>query len=314
MNALPFDSVLLIAFGGPTRPEEIRPFLENITRGRQIPPERLEDVAHHYELIGGRSPLNELTFRQADGLREALRADGRELPVYVGMRNWNPYLHETLEVMAKEGRRRAVGVILSAQQSEASWDRYKGDVAAARLRVGESAPEVDYADEWHAHPGFIGAVAAQVEDALARVPAERRGEAQVVFTAHSIPTLSADESPYVAQIEEGARLVADKVGHRRWSVAYQSRSGNPRDPWLEPDICDVLRNLADKGTRDVVVEPIGFICDHAEVLYDLDIEANQVAGELGINFVRAPSVNDHPAFIRMLADVVRAHVRKHTRA
>lgn len=312
MNMLPFDSVLLIAFGGPTRPEEIRPFLENVTRGRRIPPDRLDDVAHHYELIGGRSPLNELTYRQADGLREALRAAGPALPVYVGMRNWNPYLHETLTVMAKEGRRRAVGVILSAQQSEASWERYKADVAAARDRVGDSAPEVDFADEWHAHPEFVQAVAANVEDALARIPAERRSDAALVFTAHSIPTPSADESPYVAQIEEGARLVADKVGHRRWSVAYQSRSGNPRDPWLEPDICDVLRDLADKGTRDVVAEPIGFVCDHAEVLYDLDIEAKQVADEFGINFVRAASVNDHPGFVRMLADVVRTYIAKHT--
>jgi ferrochelatase len=308
MHESPFDSVLLIAFGGPTRSEEIRPFLENVTRGRRIPPERLEDVAHHYELIGGRSPLNELTFRQAAGLAEILRREGPDLPVYVGMRNWHPYLHETLDVMANEGRRRAVGVILSAQQSEASWDRYMGDVAAAQERVGSRAPEVNFTGEWHAHPGFIAAVAANVEAALARVPADRRDQAMLVFTAHSIPTPAAEGSPYIEQIIEGSRLVAEKVGHRPWSVAYQSRSGTPRDPWLEPDICDVLRDLAGKGIRDVVVEPIGFVCDHAEVLYDLDIEARQAADDLGLNFVRAASVNDHPVFVRMLADVVGAHV------
>jgi ferrochelatase len=301
---LNFDAVLLIAFGGPTRPEEIRPFLDNVTRGRRIPPERLEDVAHHYELIGGRSPLNEITFRQAEGLRAALSAAGTPLPVHVGMRNWTPYLHETLQAMAENGCRRAIGVILSAQQSEAGWHRYIDDVAAARLRAGDGAPQVDFAGEWHAHPGFIEAVAANVEAAFARLPAERRDETPLVFTAHSIPAASANTSPYVEQVAEGARLVAEKLGHRRWSIAYQSRSGNPREPWLEPDIVAVVRELAAAGARDVVVEPIGFVCDHAEVLYDLDIEARRAAGDAGVNFVRAAAVNDHPAFIGMLADIV----------
>jgi ferrochelatase len=306
--ALEFDAVLLIAFGGPTRPEEIRPFLENVARGRRIPPERLEVVAHHYELIGGRSPLNEITFRQAGALEKALRAAGLPLPVYVGMRNWTPYLHETLQAMAADGCRRAIGIILSAQQSEASWERYMADVAAARERVGGNAPEIEFADEWHAHPGFIEAVADNVRAALSLLPAAHRDAAPLVFTAHSIPTAAANEVPYVAQVTAGARLVADKVGHRRWMIAYQSRSGGPRDPWLEPDICNVVRELAAAGARDVVVEPIGFVCDHAEVLYDLDIEARQVAEEVGMSFVRAAAVNDHPAFIRMLADVVAGYV------
>jgi ferrochelatase len=307
-----YDAVLLIAFGGPTAMPEVRPFLENVARGRPIPPERLELVVHHYELIGGRSPLNELTFRQARGLEAALRAQGAPLPVYVGMRNWAPYLHEALARMAADGVRRAVGVIMSPQQNDAGWGRYQRDVAAARQQVGATAPVIDYAGEWHAHPLFIEAMSDHLAAALARVPAPQRAAAPVVFTAHSIPAAMAAASPYVAQVSDGAQRIAEQVGVTRWSVAYQSRSGSPREPWLEPDICDVVRGLARDGDRDVVVVPLGFVCDHVEVLYDLDIEARHVAETVGINFVRVSAANDHPAFIRMLADVVRQRLTQPT--
>jgi ferrochelatase len=300
-----YDAALLIAFGGPTTMSEVWPFLENVVRGRPVPRERLELVVHHYELIGGRSPLNELTFRQARALEAELRAGGPALPVYVGMRNWTPYFHETLQRMAADGVRRAIGVIMAAQQTDASWGRYERDVAAAREQVGARAPQVDYVDEWHAHPLFIEAMSDNVTRALTHVPAERRATAAMVFSAHSVPAAMAAASPYVEQIAESSRLTAERVGQARWSIAYQSRSGSPREPWLEPDICGVIRQLAQDGVRDVVVAPIGFICDHVEVLYDLDIEARQVADEIGINFVRVATVNDHPTFIRMLADVVR---------
>jgi protoporphyrinogen/coproporphyrinogen III oxidase len=303
-----YDAVLLIAFGGPTAMHEVRTFLQNVVRGRPVPPERLEVVVHHYELIGGGSPLNDITIRQARGLEEQLRTEGPALPVYVGMRNWTPYLHETLARMAADGVRRAVGVIMSPQQNDAGWGRYQHDVADARARVGASAPTIAYADEWHAHPLFIAAMGDHVAAALARVPAARRAAAHVVFTAHSIPTPMAAVSPYVAQVTDGAQRIAARLGHANWSVAYQSRSGSPRDPWLEPDICAVVRALARDGVRDLVAVPIGFVCDHVEVLYDLDIEARQVADAVGINFVRAAAANDHPAFIRMLADVVRQRV------
>ncbi len=300
-----YDAVLMIAFGGPTAMDEVRPFLSNVTRGRPIPPERLEAVVHHYELIGGRSPLNELTLRQARALEAELRAHGPALPVYVGMRNWTPYLRETLQRMAVDGVRRAVGVIMSAQQNEAGWGRYQRDVTEAQAQVGAGAPQVDYADEWHAHPLFIAAMSANVQAAFAPLPAQCRAPAVLVFTAHSIPTTMAAKSPYVAQITEGARLVAQQVKRAHWSIAYQSRSGTPREPWLEPDICDVVRQLSAEEVRDLVVVPIGFVCDHVEVLYDLDIEARQVAAAAGINFVRAETVNDHPLFISMIGDVVR---------
>ena len=295
-----FDAVLLIAFGGPTRPDEIRPFLENVVRGRRIPPERLDDVAHHYELIGGRSPLNELTFRQAEKLRAAVA-----LPVYVGMRNWPPYLADTLAQMADDGVRRALGLILSPHATEASRERYMETVAEGCARLGARAPEITYTPTWHLHPLFVGAVTAGVEAALAGIPAERRQEATLVFTAHSVPTALAERSPYVAEITTSSRAVAERLGSQRWQVAYQSRSGSPRDPWLEPDVNDVLRTLAADGARDVVVVPVGFVCDHVEVLYDLDVEARATAVGLGLGFARASTVNDHPLFIQMLADVVR---------
>lgn len=304
----PHDAVLLIAFGGPTAPDEVRPFLENVVRGRPIPPERLEVVAHHYERIGGRSPLSDLTFRQAHALATLLQAEGPALPVYVGMRNWTPTLPKTLQRMWADGIRHAVGIIMAAQQNEAGWYRYQRDVSAARASLGAGAPDVDYADEWHAHPLFIAAVTDTTAAALAQVPAARRAAAHLVFTAHSIPTAMAAASPYVEQITEAARLVAAQLEQAHWSIAYQSRSGSPQQPWLEPDICDVIRRLAGEGVRDLVVMPIGFVCDHVEVLYDLDIEARQVAEQAGIALVRAATVNDHPAFIQMLADVVRRRI------
>lgn len=300
----PVDAVLLVAFGGPERPEEIRPFLQIVTAGRPIPPARLEDVARHYEVIGGRSPLNALTRRQAAALADALAARGRALPVWVGMRNWHPFLHETLAEMKDRGRRRAVAVILSSLQTEASWARYVDDVAAARDKVGPDAPEVVFAPAWADHPRFVDAMVDRTRAALAHIDSARRPAARLVFTAHSVPVAMAAGSPYAAQLEATARAVAERLGRAGWRIAYQSRSGSPRDPWLEPDVSDVIRALAREGARDLVVVPVGFVCDHVEVLYDLDVAARQVAEAAGVGFHRAPAANDHPDFIAMLADLV----------
>jgi len=299
------DAVLLIAFGGPTRPEEIRPFLANVTRGRAIPAERLEAVVRHYEAIGGRSPLNELTFRQAAKLADALAATGPALPVFVGMRNWEPYIAATLARMADAGVGRAIGVILSPHASEASRERYVAEVDAGRAALGNRAPEVRWVRAWHTHPLFVGAVADAVVAALVTLPAVRRADAALVFTAHSIPVAMAERSSYVAEIDASARAVAERLGRTRWEIAYQSRSGRPHEPWLEPDVNAALRALAAAGTRDVVVVPIGFVADHVEVLYDLDVEACATARTAGLGFARARAVNDHPLFIRMLAELVR---------
>jgi ferrochelatase len=301
-----YGAALLIAFGGPTSPDEIRPFIRRVLRGYPVPAERIEEVARHYEAIGGRSPLNERTFRQAHALQNALKERRIGLPVYVGMRHTRPFFKETLDRMRTDGVKKALGVILSPHQTEASWERYQKNVAEAHAELGAEAPEIDYCPGWHAHPLFIQALAEQIEPVLEKIPLPKRLTTPLVFTAHSVPTAMAARSPYVDQIQETARLVADRLGHRRWSVAYQSRSGQPSEPWLEPDIADALRALAAEGASDVVVAPIGFVCDHVEVLYDLDIEARMVAEQLGMHFLRARCPNDHPTFVGMMADVIES--------
>jgi ferrochelatase len=298
------DAVLLIGFGGPTKPDEIRPFLDNVLRGRPVPPARVEEVVHHYQVIGGRSPFNELTMKQAAALRERLAVESPQIPVFVGMRNWAPYVEDTLREMAAAGITSAIGFILAPHRTEASWERYQQTVRDAQSALGPTAPNIDYVQTWHDHPLFIEAVADRVNAAMASLNDRERAEVQLIFTAHSIPVAMAANSPYVDQLTDSARLVADRIGHRSWSLAFQSRSGNPREPWLEPDINDALRKA---GKRAAVVVPIGFICDHVEVLYDLDVEAAATARHAGIHMERALTVNDHPKFIQMMADVIRTH-------
>jgi ferrochelatase len=304
----PFDAVLVVAFGGPQGPGDVRPFLANVLRGRRVPQARIEEVAAHYERFGGRSPLTELTRQQAVALADRLRERGPGLPVFVGMRNWHPYLIETLEEMASQGIRRAIGLLMAAQRSYSGCLQYKENVADARVELrsrGHADIEVVYAGDWHADQGFIGANAAHVREALDRLPPDRRARARLVFTAHSIPEDMAHAYPYERQIRESAALVAAQVGAQDWAVAYQSRSGRPGDPWLEPDICDYLRAERAKGLDAVVVCPIGFVCDHLEVLYDLDVQAAAVAREVGIAMTRAGTACTHPLFIDGLAEAVR---------
>jgi ferrochelatase len=304
------DAVLLLAYGGPTRFEEVRPFLDNVLRGKPVPRERYEEVVRHYQDVGGSSPLNRLTFGQAEALTALLRIEGPDLPVYVGMRHWEPFIEATLRRMAGEGRRRAVGVILAAHPSEASRDSYLEAVAGAKANIGGPAPAVDHVEAWFDHPLFIEANAARVAAACETLPEARRRDAALVFTAHSIPIPMAQRSSYPDHLARTAALVAGRLGIASWTMAWQSRSGGPRDPWLEPDISDALRALRGRGVADVVVAPIGFVSDHVEVLYDLDIAARKTAETIGLGFHRAGTVGDHPAFIRMLAAVVRDRMER----
>src|SRR5688572_12781582 len=303
-----FDSVLIVSFGGPQGPADVRPFLERVLRGRRVAPERIEDVAHHYELFGGVSPITELTRRQAEGLRQRLAAAGHPLPVYVGMRNWHPLLADTLREMHDAGKRHAVGFIAAPHACYSSREQYQENVEAARaeLRAAAAGADIDvtYVSSWFDHPLFIAANAAHVRDALDRLPADVRGSARLVCTAHSIPMPMADASPYREQLAESARLVAAAAGMADWAVVYQSRSGRPSDPWLEPDVCEYLRREHAAGLRAAVLCPIGFVCDHIEVLYDLDREAADVCTEIGLPMTRAEAVNDDPRFLDMMADVV----------
>lgn len=301
-----FDSILLISFGGPQGLDDIRPFLGNVLRGRRVSPERVEEVAHHYELFGGVSPITELTRRQARGLESRLAAAGTPLPVYVGMRNWHPYLADTLIEMWDAGKRHAIGFIASAHHSYSSCQQYRENVNAARAALQSSRGgdlAVTYVASWFDHPLFIEANAEHVRAALERLPRELRGSARIVFTAHSIPVPMADSSRYREQLQQSARLVGERVG-LGWDLVYQSRSGRPGDPWLGPDICDYLRTERANGLAAAVLCPIGFVCDHIEVLYDLDREAAQVGADIGLPMARAAAVNDDPLFIDMMADVV----------
>ncbi len=305
--SLPFEAVLLVAFGGPQGPADVRPFLENVLRGRRVSPERIDEVAHHYEMFGGISPLTALTLDQARALEGMLADRGLPLPVHVGMRNWHPYLGDALTEMSRSGVRRAIGVLAAAQRSYSGCTQYRENVRDARFTLaasGVSAPDITYVGDWHEHPGFIEANADHVREAIDRLPEEQRAKARLIFTAHSIPVSMAASYPYVAQLEATAARVADAAGRSDWALVYQSRSGRPGDPWLEPDICDYLRAERATGLEAAVLCPVGFLCDHVEVLYDLDVEAADTCVEAGIVMARAEAVNAHPRFIEALADAV----------
>jgi ferrochelatase len=298
MSAPP--AVLFLSFGGPEGPDEIMPFLERVTRGRGIPRARLEGVAEHYRHIGGRSPINEITRRQAEALRAALKAAGDERPVYVGQRNAAPFVADALRRMREDGVREAVAFCTAAFRCEASLERYVQDAAGARAEIGEGAPEVRFVGPWFDHPLFVEAIAARIREK--GLP----DDAPWLFTAHSVPCAMAKRSRYVEELRETARLVAETLGHRDWGLAFTSRSGNPRDAWLEPDVSKVIAAKAAAGVRTLGVVPFGFVADHVEVLYDLDVEAAAAAAKAGVRLVRAETVGDHPLFARMMAEVVRA--------
>lgn len=301
-----YDALLLLSFGGPEGPADVLPFLENVLRGRNVPPERLQEVAHHYDLFGGKSPINDQNRALLAALRTELDAHAlAHLPLYWGNRNWHPLLRDTLARMQADGVRRALALVTSAYSSYSGCRQYREDVQRAQAALGTRAPRVDKLRAFHDHPGFIAASAARVREAFARLPEERAARAALVFSAHSIPTTMAQSSRYEAQLQETCALVAAEGPPRTWDLVYQSRSGPPQQPWLEPDVCAHLRTLASRGVQDVVLVPIGFVSDHMEVVYDLDTEAADVARQLGLGLVRATTVGTHPAFVAMLRELVQ---------
>jgi len=314
-----FDAVLIVAFGGPQGRSDVRPFLENVLRGRRVPPSRVEEVAHHYELFDGVSPLTALTMKQADLLRSRLAERGMAMPVYVGMRNWHPFLADTLAEMSRAGIRRAVGFLAAAQRSYSSCTQYRENVDAARATLRDAGlddVEVVYVGDWYTHAGFIEANADHVCEALGQLPDDVRNDARLVFTAHSIPVSMAERYPYQRQLEDTAKAVAESVHAktgvpRDWALAFQSRSGRPEDPWLGPDVCDYLREERGRRLAAAVLAPIGFLCDHIEVLYDLDVEAASVCREIALPMTRAKAVNDHRRFGDTMADAVADTVHQY---
>lgn len=298
---MPYDAILVLSFGGPESKEDVIPFLENVLRGRNVPRERMLEVAEHYYHFGGRSPINDQNRALVAGLRNELAAHGPDLPVYWGNRNWHPLLPDTLARMRDDGVRRALAFVTSAYSSYSSCRQYLKDIDRAREQVGEGAPEVHKVRVFYNHPLFIEVMASNLYQAVAGLPENLRDEAMVLFTAHSIPLSMASNSAYQQQIEEASRLVAEGAGRRSWKVVYQSRSGPPSQPWLEPDVCDVLH---ESDARAVVIVPIGFTSDHMEVLYDLDEEARGVCEERGIAVQRAATAGADPRFIRMIRELI----------
>ena len=312
----PFQAVLLIAFGGPQGMTDIRPFLANVLRGRNVPASRIEAVAKHYELFDGVSPITELTQKQATGLSDRLTRKGLKLPVYVGMRNWNPYLKDTLLEMSRTGIRRAIGFIMAPHGSFSSCEQYRNNVNEARQSIinsGEADVAITYVASWHTHPGFIKALANQIDLAILALPNNLQQTSQIVFTAHSIPVSMANNCRYEDQLMESCGRVAQALNHPNWSLVYQSRSGNPADPWLGPDVTDHLRDQHASGLKAAVLCPIGFVVDHIEVLYDLDLEAAKVCEQIGLPVVRAAAVNDEALFLDMMTEVVTDTVNRYAR-
>ena len=299
-----YDALLVVSFGGPEGMDEVMPFLENVLRGRNVPVERMRAVAHHYELFGGVSPINSQNRTLIAALEKELAEHGPRLPIYWGNRNWHPLLADTLKRMADDGIRNALGFFTSAYSSYSGCRQYREDISRAQSAVGASAPQVEKLRAFYNHPGFIGPNIENVRAALDRIPAERRARARLAFTAHSIPLSMAENCDYEKQLRETCRLVAEGVGREDWRLVFQSRSGPPSQPWLEPDICDYLSELKEAGTEDVVVAPVGFISDHMEVIYDLDTEARALAEKLGLNLIRAATVGAHPAFVRMIRELI----------
>ena len=302
-----FDAVLLLSFGGPEGPEQVRPFLENVTRGRNVPPERLDHVAEHYMHFGGVSPINRINLALIEQLRAELEGRGLDLPVYFGNRNWEPYVEDTVATMRDNGIRRAAVFATSAWSGYSSCTQYVEDIARARRSAGADAPELVKLRPYFDHPRFVQIFADTIGAASGALTAQQRAGARLVFTAHSIP-VAADErlGPrlYSRQVAYAARLVAAAAGYAGYDLVWQSRSGPPQVPWLEPDVADHLATLAEAGTKAVIVCPIGFVADHIEVVWDLDHELASQAEAAGITMVRASTPNAHPRFAQMAADLI----------
>lgn len=305
---VPFDALLVVSFGGPEGMADVMPFLENVLRGRNVPRERMLEVAHHYEQFDGVSPLNQQNRDLIAALRKDLDAAGINLPIYFGNRNWHPLLPDTLRQMRDDGVRHALAFFTSAYSSYSGCRQYRENVAKAQEEIGEGAPKVSLLRKFFNHPGFIDANADLVRQAITKLPDADRAGVHLAFTAHSVPMAMAKGSAYEAQLRETARLVAEAVDVKDFDLVYQSRSGPPTQPWLEPDILDHLRSLKEKGVRSVVISPIGFISDHMEVLYDLDTEAMNLTQELGLSAARAASVGIHPTFISMIRELIQERI------
>ena len=299
-----YDAVLVVSFGGPESRDDVLPFLENVLRGRNVPRERMLEVAEHYYHFGGKSPINQQTRDLIAALKDELTRSGPQLPVFWGNRNWHPLLKDALLAMKQDGIRRALAFVTSAYSSYSGCRQYREDIERARSAVGAGVPEIDKLRPFFNHPGFIGATVERVRDALAEL-ASAKADVQVVYTAHSVPMSMAESSDYVQQLQEVRRLVSAHLGLGNDTLVYQSRSGPPNQPWLEPDVLEHLREVkAHNRAQAVVLAPISFLSDHMEVLYDLDVEARQLCDSIGLPMARSKTVGVHPQFVAMIRELI----------
>lgn len=299
-----YHALLIVSFGGPESREDVIPFLENVLRGRNVPPERMMAVAEHYYHFEGKSPINQQTRHLIAAIENEFAEHGPKLPVYWGNRNWHPLLADTLRQMKQDGVQRAFAFVTSAYSSYSGCRQYREDIARARAEV-EGAPEIEKIRAFFNHPGFIDATEDRLQDALAELPSDARQNVQIIYVAHSIPISMASTCDYVTQLSEVRKLVSERLGITNDALVYQSRSGAPGQPWLEPDILDYLRDVKVRNLASaVVIAPISFISDHMEVLFDLDIEVRQLCESLGLPMARAKTVGVHPKFIGMIRELI----------
>ncbi len=308
---LPYDALLLLSFGGPERYEDVLPFLENVVRGKRVPQDRMLAVAEHYYLFDGISPINEQNRALLTALLPELTGHGIDLPVYWGNRNWHPMLADTVRQMAEDGVQRALAFVTSAFGSYSGCRQYLEDIERAQSEVGPDAPEIDKLRLFHNHPGFIEPMVERAKEAIELIDPPRRSSARLVFTAHSLPQAMSDGCAYVEQLKDACQLVAEGIGRSEWDVVYQSRSGPPGQPWLEPDVCSHLRSLSESvGCTDVVLIPIGFLSEHMEVIYDLDVVAAELCEQIGLNLVRSAVVGCHPRLVAMIRELVEERLEQ----
>lgn len=304
MSAGPYDALLIMSFGGPEGLAEVMPFLDNVLRGKNVPDERKREVAHHYELFGGVSPINLQNRQLQAALEVELERRGIDLPIYLGNRNWHPFVADTVAAMQRAGVKHFLTLVTSGFSCYSGCRQYREDIARALAALGPNAPTSDKIRVWYNHPLFIDVWARHWKQAYARLPAAARAGATTLFTAHSIPRAMAAGCAYEAQLQEAARLTAEAAAIPNWRLVFQSRSGPPSQPWLEPDVLDAIRDAHARGATAILLAPLGFISDHMEVLYDLDREAKELAAELGVPLVRAATPGTHPRFVEMLGELI----------
>lgn len=306
-----YDALIVVSFGGPDGPDDVVPFLENVVRGKGVPKQRVLDVAEHYYHFGGKSPINEQNLALIEALRAELKANGPDLPIYYGNRNWHPLLPDTLRQMRDDGVKRALAFFTSGFSSYSSCRQYRENITEAQKLVGPDAPTIDLLRKFYNHPGFIEPMAELTKQTVESLSPSGREKNKVLFAAHSIPQVMADHCRYEEQLKESSSLIAGLAQVEDWEMVYQSRSGPPSQAWLEPDICDRIEELKSEGYTAVTVVPVGFVSDHMEVLFDLDTEAVDKAKELNMEFGRVPTIGTHHRFIAMIAELIRERVGLH---